>query len=152
MLVFELRIPQTQIADTNSRIDLAVADQGSNGTFLWACKKRAEDSSQVFQNDFVLGDDASSKRALIISSASSPNSAQVFILSIPSHPKSQDFTKWQHPDFIADKGVGWAIMYHQKVHIISTNLPPDCFELRYKVEIRDLGKGWDPSMRRKDSK
>jgi hypothetical protein len=100
----------------------------------------------------LLGGDATPKRALIISSASSPNSAQVFVLSIPRHPKPQDFTKWQHPDFIADGGVGWAIMYHQKVHIISTNLPTNCFELHYKVEVRDLGKGWDPSMRRKNSK
>ena len=152
MFIFELRIPQTQMAETNSRIDLYVADQGANGTFLWACKKRSEGSFQVFQSDFVLGDDPSSKRALIISSDSSPRSALVFILSIPRHPKPHDFTKWQRPDFIADGDAGWAIMYHQKVHIISTNLPPDCFELRYKVEIQDLGKDWDPSMRRKDSK
>ena len=152
MFVFELRVPQTQIADTNTRIDLAVADQGEDGTFLWACQQRTEGSFQIYQRDFVLGDDPSSKRALIVSSDSSPHSAQVFILSIPRRPKPHDFTKWQRPDFIGDGYVDVAVMYHQKVHIISTNLPPDCFELRYKVELQDLDEDSNPSLKRKDSK
>jgi hypothetical protein len=50
-----------------------------------------------------------------------------------------DFSAWQRPNYIGGKDTDWDIMYNQKVHIISTNIPADCFELRYKVEKRDLG-------------
>jgi hypothetical protein len=152
MLIFELRTPQAQKPDPKTRIDLAVEGQGSSGTFLSACTQRVEGASFVFQRDFVLGDEPSRKRALIVSPYLPTQAGeQVFLLSIPRNPKPRGFTEWQHPTYMA-KDAGWAIMYDKKVDIISTNIPPDSFELRYKVEMQNLGPEWNPSMRRKDSK
>jgi len=132
-----------------TRIDLAVADQGANGTFLSACKQREEGGALVFQSEFALGEDPSSKRALIVSPyLPTPTGEQVFLLPIPRRPKPRVFTEWQHPNFMA-KGAGLAIMFNKKVDIVSTNIPPDCFEVRYKIETRDLGPDWTPDMKRK---
>ena len=152
MLIFELRTPQAQKPDPKTRIDLAVEGQGSSGTFLSACTQRVEGASFVFQRDFVLGDERSRMRALIVSPYLPTQAGeQVFLLAIARNPKPRGFTEWQHPNYMA-KDAGWAIMYDKKVDIISTNIPPDSFELRYKVEMQNLGPEWNPSMRRKDSK
>lgn len=141
VLIFELRMPQSQNTDTNTRIDLAVKGQGEDGTFLWACKQRREGTWLVFQRDFLLGDEPSSKRALIVSPfISGPTNIdeQVFLLSIRRHPKPADFSAWQRPNYMANNA-GWAIIYGLKIKAISTNVPANCFELRYKVEKQDLG-------------
>lgn len=149
VFVFELRTPRAQSPDPQTRIELAAAS-GSSATFLSACKRREEGDSDIYQRQFVLDDEPTSRRALIVS-MDLPTQA-VFSLSIPRKPKSRDFSAWQHPNYLANGDVGWAVIYNRKVDIVSTNIPAGFFELRYKVDMEDLGPGWNPSMRRKDSK
>ncbi len=152
MFVFELRTPKAQTLDPRTRIELATATD-SSAAFLSACKHREEGVSAIYQRVFILDDEhdePTSRRALIIS-MDLPTQA-VFSLSIPRKPKSRDFSEWQRPNYLAKGNVGLAIFYNEKVDVVSTNIPPCCFELRYKVEMEDLGPSWNPNMRRRDSK
>jgi hypothetical protein len=125
---------------------------GEDGHFLWGYNQKVQKEDRSFlifePDDFLL--DTDTRRAVIIDDHAKP--AQVFRLSLPRKPRPQDWSQWQRPDFLATGDVGWAFIYNQKIRGVITNIPSDSFELRYKVEIRNLGKGWDPSMRRKDSK
>ena len=71
---------------------------------------------------------------VIIDDFSTPQ--QVFRIPLSRKPKVQDWSQWQRPDFLATGDVGWAFIYKRKIQGVITNIPPDSFELRYKVEMQ----------------
>ena len=150
IFVCELRAPKALNPDPKTRVSLA-SWSGESGHFLWAFsqkEQKEEGGYLIFQPDgFVLHPEPESRRALIIQDL--PASAQVFRLSLARTPKATDWTHWLRPDCIAKGNVGWSVIYNQKMDVVSTNVPRDCFEMRYKIEMRDLGPGWNPSMKRK---
>jgi hypothetical protein len=124
---------------------------GEDGHFLWGYnqKEQKEDGSAlIFEPDeFVLDAEPDSRRALSIDDFANP--AQVFLLSLPRNPKARDWSQWQRPDFLATGDFGWAFIYNRKIQVVTTNPPPDCFELRYKVEIRNFGPSYETMMKQK---
>ena len=141
MLVCELRAPKALNVDPKTtRVSLA-SYSGESAHFLWAFRQKEqkeEGQFLLFQPDgFVLDTEPESSRAVIVEKLSAPS--QVFRLSLPKKPKATDWTQWRRPDCIAKGDVGWAVIYNQKLNVVSTNVPPDALELRYKVEMRDLG-------------
>lgn len=126
--VFELRLPKTVKADPLTRVELTT-EAGSSAKQLRATKQRVEGEFQVFQHSFLLSDDR--RRALIADPGGQPS--QVFVLSIPREPKPTDWSEWRRPDYVAKGDAGWDFMHDQKKQDRSTNAPPDCFQLRYKI-------------------
>jgi hypothetical protein len=141
MLICQLRVPKSASPNPRTtRIDLATSS-GEDGHYLWAHnQKQQKEDGRFFifePDDFLL--DTDSRRALIIDEYPTAP-AQVFVLSLPRNPKARDWSQWQRPNFLATGDVGWGFMYKQKIHGIITNIPADSFELRYKVEMQNLGK------------
>lgn len=139
-LVCQLRVEKSVSPNPKTtRIDLATSS-GEDGSFLWGYNQKIQKEDGQFlifdPDSFLLKED--SRRALIIDDSSTPR--QVFRLNLPRRPKAQDWSQWQRPDFLCKGDVGWAFMYNQKIQGIITNIPPDCFELRYKVEMENLGQ------------
>jgi len=150
IFIFELRAPIALNVETNTRLSLA-SYSGEDGTPLWDCKLTTNETFRVYYHDgFVLSKEPVKGRTFIIA-AWPAGTNQVFRLPIPRSPKPQDWSQWQRPDFLATGDVGWSIIYDQKINNLSTNIPPDCFELRYKIENQNLGPEWTPKMRRSGS-
>jgi len=122
-----------------TRVDLATST-GEDGHFLWGYNQKVQKEDGKFlifePDEFVLDTEPDNRRALIIDDFSTPQ--QVFRLTLPREPKMQEWSLWQHPDFLARGDVGWAFIYNQKIQGVITNIPADSFELRYRVEMRDL--------------
>jgi hypothetical protein len=127
--VFELRAPKTLKADPLTAFDLTT-EEGASGTRLRLTKRREEGDFQIFQHSFLIFSER--RRAMVVRTDRQPS--QVFVLSIPSKPKPADWTQWQRPTYVAKGDAGWDFMHDQNKQNRSTNAPPDCFELRFKIE------------------
>ena len=125
--VFELRVPKGATNDPSMSVELAT-EEGSSATDLVDTKQREEEGFRVFQHSFLLFENK--RRALIVG----PQPCQVFQLSIPEHPKPKDWTEWRRPDYLAKGDAGWDFIYNQNKQSRSTNLPANCFQVRYKIE------------------
>lgn len=150
ILTCELRAPKALRPDPKTRIEL-VSHGGESGVFLWAFnqkEQKEEGEVLIFQPDeFVLHAERKEGRALVVEYP--PGQAQVFQLPIPRTAKAADWSQWRRPDYIAKGNVGWAFMNNRKPNGVTTDIPPDCFEMRYKIEMKDLGPRWRPGMKRK---
>ncbi|HVM63042.1 MAG TPA: hypothetical protein VMV72_19440 [Verrucomicrobiae bacterium] len=151
VLVCELRVPKPVNPDAKTtRVSLASAT-GETGHFLWGYNQKdqkEESGFLIFQPDeFVLDEEPDARRALIVGEG--PGPSQVFYLPLPRNPKARDWSQWRRPDCLAAGDVGWSVIHNQRANGVSTNVPPDCFELRYKVELRDLGPSYEALMKRK---
>ncbi len=139
MLVCQLRVPKSVSPNPKTtRVSLATCT-GEDSYYLWGYnqkEQKEEGSAFIFEPEFLLHAEPESRRALIIDDYSTP--AQVFRLSLPRNPKARDWSQWQRPDFLARGDVGWAFIYNQKIQGVITNVPSDCFELRYKIEMHNL--------------
>ena len=138
VLICQLRVPKSVSPNPKTtRIDLATST-GEDGHFLWGYNQKVQKEDGRFlifePDDFVLDTEPDSRRAVIIDDFSTPN--QVFRIPLSRKPKVQDWSQWQRPDFLATGDVGWAFIYKRKIQGVITNIPPDSFELRYKVEMQ----------------
>ncbi len=149
VFVCELRVLKTLNPDRETSVRLA-SWSGESAHFLWAFKQKEqkqEGDYLIFQPDgFVLHTEPEPRRALIVQNKA--GSAQVFRLSLERSAEAKDWTQWQRPDCVAKGAVGWSLIYNQKMDVVSADVPPDCFEMRYKIEVQNLGPRWDPSMKK----
>jgi len=126
---YELRVPKTAKFEPNTSFDL-VTDSGASGTRLHLTTRREEGDSVIFaDSSLVFADDK--RRAMVIRTDGQPS--QVFRLALPRSPKPADWTKWQRPDYTEKSDAWWTFMHDSKKHDRSTNVPPDSFELRFKI-------------------
>jgi hypothetical protein len=137
--VFEIRIPKDVRPDLKTEVSL-VAYRGEDGTMLSACKQSEEGAFLVFQGDFLLFTEDKPQRGLVVTlfpslpDALQRTRAQVFRLSIPKTPKPSEWSQWKRPNYIEIGDAGPTFSYpDSKVPGRSTNIPPICFELRYKI-------------------
>ena len=134
---FEVRIPKAASPDVKTTRVVLLAHHGRNVAYLWSCREREEDGFLVFQKELLLVPEDDSRRGLIVQVF--PAASQVFRLSIPQTPKPQDWSSWQRPNYVE---VGDALKTFLKpdseVTGRSTNIPPVCFEVRYKIEPKRI--------------
>jgi hypothetical protein len=147
--VCQLRVPKSAAPDPKeTRVSLA-SHRGETAYYLWGYNQKEQKEGAgfvIFEPDhFLLLKEPDNRRALII--GTSP--AQVFLLSFPSNPKAGDWSQWRRPDFLATGDVGWAFIYNQNPHGVSTNIPANAFELRYKIQMTDLGPSYETLMKQK---
>ena len=126
---YELRAPKTLKFDPKTSFDL-VTDEDASGTRLRLTQRREEGNFVVFADSCLLFD-GNKRRAMIVKTDGEPS--QVFRLTIPRSPEPVDWTKWQRPDYIEKTDAAWTFMHDAKKHDRSTNVPPNSFELRFKV-------------------
>jgi hypothetical protein len=139
VLICQLRVPKSVSPNPKAtRVDV-VTSSGAEGTFLWDQNQKVqkEDGQFLIFEPRYFSLDTDSRRALIVDDRSTPQ--QIFRLHLPRSPKVQDWSEWRHPDFLVRGDAGWAFIYNQKMQGIITNVPPDSFELRYKIETREFG-------------
>lgn len=126
---YEVRAPKTaKLPDGHLEL---VTDQGSTGTRLHLAKKREEDAFVVYSDTCLL--DPSEKRRAVMFRPVTSDPAQVFVLTIPRAPKPADWSQWRRPDYVEKSDASWTFMHDLKQHQRSTNLPPDCLEMRYRI-------------------
>ena len=125
--VFELRVSKLVTNAPLTRLELTTEDD-SEGTNLGATKQREEAGFRIFQHSFLLF--PHKRRAFIVGTQPS----QVFELSMPRNPEAADWSQWRRPDYLAKGDAGWDFMNDQNKQARSTNIPPSCFQLRYKIE------------------
>ena len=131
---FEVRIPKTAKPDLKSTQVSLVAAHGEDATFLWACKQREAGGFLIFQRDFLVFSEDKPQRGLIVHAAPK----QIFRLSIPQTPKPTDWSQWQRPSYSQSGDAGWTFFVpDSKTTNRSTNIPPVCFEVRYKIESKN---------------
>lgn len=140
VLYCQLRVPKSASPDPKTtRINLDTST-GADSHYLWGYNQKLQKEEGDFlifePDDFVL--DTDTRRAVTINDFSTPE--QMFRLSLPRNPKARDWSQWQRPDFLATGNVDGEFIFGQKIQEIITNVPPDCFELRYKIEMENLGK------------
>jgi hypothetical protein len=128
-LVFELRVPKTMANAPLTRFELTT-EEGSSGADLRSVKQREEGGFLIFEDSLLLFQNT--RRALIVGKQPS----QVFELSIPPNPNVTDWSQWRRPDYLANGDAGWDFMNQQNKQGRSTNIPPSCFQLHYKIEKR----------------
>ena len=126
---YELRAPKKLKFDPLVSFDVVTEDSAS-GTRL-RLTKRSEEGDFVVFADSCLIFDGHERWAMVVKIAGQPS--QVFRLTIPSKPKAVDWTKWQRPDYTEKTDAMWTFMRDLKKHDRSTNIPPDSFELRFKI-------------------
>ena len=133
---FEVRIPKEANPNLKTQVSL-VAYHGEDKTFLSACKQREDGGFMIFQSDYLIFTEDKPQRGLIVGVRAAP--AQVFRLSIPITPKPTDWSQWQRPNYIenADAGFSFSVP-DSKATGRSTNIPPVCFEVRYKIESKKI--------------
>jgi hypothetical protein len=95
---------------------------------------------------FSLHPEPVSRRVLIVHL---PASAQVFRLPLDRSPKARDWTSWKRPDCLAKGDVGSSVILNLKMDVVSTGVPKDCFEMRYKIDMRDVSPDGNRSTRQK---
>jgi hypothetical protein len=126
---YELRAPKTSKFDPLTRVDL-VADQSAVGTLLRLTKRR-EDGNFIIFYDSCLIFNGEERRAMVVTTKGQPS--QVFRLTIPSSAKPAGWSKWQRPDYTENSDVIWTFVHDTKDHDRSTNIPPNCFEFRFRI-------------------
>ncbi len=131
----EIRASQT-VDFTHATYDF-VGERTAQGGPLKLAVLRKEGTTNVFQETVVLSTVYKEHRyAVIISPAGGRNDvSQVFRLAMRQNSKPSGWTQWQRPDYVENsKYVVSNFMDDQKSPDRSTNIPPDCFEVRYKIE------------------
>jgi hypothetical protein len=126
---YELRAPKTLKFDPLTSFDVVTEDSAS-GTRLQLTKRREDQDFVVFADSCLIFD-GQKRRAMVVTIAGQPS--QVFCLTTPRSPKPVDWTKWQRPDYTEQTDATWTFMHDLKKHDRSTNVPPDSFELRFKI-------------------
>jgi len=136
-ILIELRVPNTVDASHGS-IEF-VGEHTSQGVHFKDATQTVDGNTNVFQRSFIIYTSLYRERrfAVVVWPGAPPKMmAQVFALPIGPNPKpTTDWSKWQRPKYIEDsKHAGDDFMDDVKSPDISTNIPPDCFEMRYKIQ------------------
>jgi len=126
---YELRVPKTVKIDASTRFYLAT-DSGCSKFGALGRKPREEGEFVIFAESGLLFDH-DRRRAVIVGTDGQPS--QVFRLKMPRRPKPADWTGWQRPDYVEKTDAAWTFMHNLKEHDRSTNVPPNSFELRFKL-------------------
>ena|SRR5688572_10433921 len=130
-LSYEIRAPKSVNLDGSTAFDL-VTEHGMSGTRLRLTRHRVEDGFHIYAESCLI-DGSERRRAIVVRPESEQEPRQVFVLTIPRTPKPADWTKWQRPDYLEKSDATWSFMHDLKKHDRSTNIPPNCLEVRYKV-------------------
>ena len=134
-IFIEMRVSQA-VDFTHGTYDF-VGERTAQGGPLKLAVLRKEGNTNIFQETVVLSTVYREHRyAVIISSGGGRDGvSQVFRLPMRQNSKPSGWSQWQRPDYVENsKYVVSNFMDDTKSPDRSTNIPPNCFEVRYKIE------------------
>jgi hypothetical protein len=141
MLISQLRIATTQEFSLDSRVEFVTMDHAT-AVDLRELQVKHEGDTLIFEQQWLIFDMQRPRRAILVAppppKGEKLSTTQVFRLSIPALPVPCDWSKWQKPDSLEQGPASWNFMSNQKPLNRTTKIPPDAFELRYKVEKQML--------------
>jgi hypothetical protein len=133
VLYVEIRCPKAIEIKSNTGVYSGLnfrTDHTTEGTPLSLTKQREDGDFRVFQQSYKLKSERA--RAVIVTPWNQID--QVFVLSLPLKLKQSDWTNWQHADYVETNAVSnFRFAYIPPDR--STNIPPNSFEMRYRVEL-----------------
>ncbi len=127
-LEYELRAPKSRKFDPSTKLDLCTDDQ-IYGTRLELTQRRDEGDYAVFSESWLVF--GYERRRTLVVSFNDGSPSQVF--SLPEQFKVVDWSEWERPSYMAGPDVSWDICYGRSIDR-SAAIPPDCFELRYRLQ------------------
>jgi hypothetical protein len=133
VLRVEIRFQKTAVYDTNTYLAFGT-DNKIEFDPLSSAEQREDGEFKVLQKRYnLLPKDH--RYAVITYINRKPRNwpDQVFLLSLPLKQKPMDWTNWQHPNYVETNAVS-NFRFNYTPPDRSTNVPPNSFELRYKVE------------------
>lgn len=135
-ILVEVRAPKT-VEFSHATVEFVGEHTAQSSPFV-QIKRTEEGTTNVFHESFVIYTSLYKERrfAVIIHLDASPKSmAQVFPLPTGKPKATIEWSKWQKPSYIENsKDASSNVMDDVKSPDRSTNIPPDCFEVRYKIE------------------
>jgi hypothetical protein len=134
VLFVEIRCPKgIEIGSTNdvySGFFVFATDFKISGTPFNLSKQREDGEFKVFEHSYnLLSRDH--RRAIIVIPWNHED--QVFQLPVPRKLKPIDWTNWQRANYVETNAIS-NFRFDYKPADRSTNIPPNSFELRYKIE------------------
>jgi len=132
---FELRVP-IAVDCTHAGVEL-VGEHTSQSCPLLQTKQTVDGKTNIFQHFFTIDNSYRGRGiALMVWPDASPcSTSEVFVLPITYNQKAMDWSKWHRPDFTENfKNARNNFMEGVTSPDRSTNVPPNTFELRYKIE------------------
>ena len=135
-ILIELRVSKT--AEVGHGSIEFVGEHSFQGYQLAQTKLTEDGTTNVFHHSFIIYTSLYRERRFAIAvwpEAPPKMTAQVFPLPIGKPTATTEWSKWQKPDYIENsKEAGNNFMDDVKSADRSTNIPPNCFEVRYKIE------------------
>jgi hypothetical protein len=114
-----------------------VGERTAQANPLRSAAKAEEGTTNIFQETVVLSTVYSEHLYAVIISPEGGRKgiSQVFRLPISQTSIASNWSQWQRPDYVENARDAMSnFMDDQKSPDRSTNIPPSCFEIRYKVE------------------
>lgn len=127
LMSYEVRVPRDVGLPPRTKVDV-VTGSSAHGTLAHFMTNRIDGDFIILSAETLIFTDR--RRFIVINPAPAP--AQVFELSIPRYPRPAPWTPWQRPIFLDTSESPWAsVLYDVSRHTRSTNIPPDCMQVRY---------------------
>ena len=138
-ILVELRAPNA-VELSHANVEF-VGEHTSSVTPLRQTKHVTDGTNNVFSTSFIIYTSLYNERrfAVIVSPDDSRKDlSQIFRLPIGQKPKVTNWSEWQRPNYVeSSKDASNNFMDEQKSPDRSTNIPPNSFEMRYKIEQMD---------------
>lgn len=134
-ILFEIRTAKT--VDFSRAAFEFVGERRAQGRPLATAALRQEGTNNVFQESIVLTTLYRERRFAVIISPDGDGKgvAQVFRLPIHQNSKPSDWSQWQRPHYLENSRDAISNFMDDRISPErSTNIPPDFFEVRYKIE------------------
>ena len=133
-IVIEMRSPKS-VTFTNGGF-MFVGDKTAEGSPLRLTTRKEDGTTNIFQKTIIPSSVYNEHRyAVIISPEGRNGVGQVFLLATNGSLKACPWSPWRKPDYLEDDMYAVSnFMDNQKSPTRSTNVPPNCFEVRYKIE------------------
>lgn len=134
----ELRVPATLQVDPKTRSFIDIKDSHRQTCYLEERLRRNDGEFLVCWYSYVLPDHVDGS-VLVVQRPDGP--FQVFRPHLPNETVAADWTEWVQPDYLEvatedDSTLLPAAEKHER-----TEISPDCFEMRYKIEKRTIRIG-----------
>ena len=131
---YELRVPATVRVHPHSDFEV-VSMYNAEGTPVQLAMHRQEDRFVIYANGCLMTE-GQGPYAVTVELRDRP--AQVFRLPFGSRPNACDWTAWKKPDYVETPRAheaAWMSFMDGLGASRSDEIPPDAFELRYKLRL-----------------
>ena len=143
----ELRVSASVQIEPLTRFSLTTDTDRSGGTLEKAARRKIENQSVIFSTASLLNAHKE-QRVFYVQRPNGPY--QVFHLPADP-PQPTDWTQWRSPDWVEKRENDWHILADSQNHERSAKVPPDCFELRYRIDKFE-SKQWTTNMMERDKR